>query len=53
MDYQWDLNGDGTYETDTGSNPVLTTSIPTEGTYNVGLRVIDETRRERLRRATR
>ncbi len=41
VDYQWDLNGDGTYETDTGSNPVLTTSIPTEGTYNVGLRVID------------
>ncbi len=41
VDYQWDLNGDGTYETDTGSNPVLTTSIPSEGTYDVGLRVID------------
>ena len=41
VDYQWDLNGDGTYETDSGSSPVLTTSIPSEGTYNVGLRVID------------
>jgi PKD repeat protein len=40
-DYQWDLNGDGTYETDSGSNPVLNTSISTSGTYNVGLRVID------------
>jgi hypothetical protein len=41
VDYQWDLNGDGTYETDSGSNPVLTTSISTSGTYNVSLRVID------------
>src|SRR4029077_8335160 len=41
VDYQWDLNGDGTYETDSGSNPVLTTSISASGTYNVGLRVID------------
>jgi PKD repeat protein len=41
VDYQWDLNGDGTYETDSGSNPVLHTSIATAGTYNVGLRVID------------
>ncbi|HEY2766808.1 MAG TPA: PKD domain-containing protein [Solirubrobacteraceae bacterium] len=41
VDYQWDLNGDGTYETDNGSNPVLTTNIATSGTYNVGLRVID------------
>jgi PKD repeat protein len=41
VDYQWDLNGDGTYETDGGSNPVLNTSISTAGTYNVGLRVVD------------
>jgi PKD repeat protein len=40
-DYQWDLNGDGTYETDTGSNPVLTTNFPNSGTQEVGLRVID------------
>jgi PKD repeat protein len=41
VDYQWDLNGDGTYETDGGSNPKLTTSFPTAGTRNIGLRVID------------
>ncbi len=41
VDYQWDLNGDGTYETDGGSNPVLHTSIATSGTFDVGLRVID------------
>ncbi|HST54965.1 MAG TPA: N,N-dimethylformamidase beta subunit family domain-containing protein [Solirubrobacteraceae bacterium] len=41
VDYQWDLDGDGTYETDTGSNPVLTRTFATAGTYNVGLRVID------------
>jgi PKD repeat protein len=42
VDYRWDVNGDGTYETDTGSNPVLTTSLPESGTYNVRLRVIDK-----------
>ena len=26
-DYKWDLNGDGTYETDTGSTPTVTTQI--------------------------
>ena len=41
VDYQWDLNGDGTYETDTGSNPVLTTSFANSATTNVGLRIID------------
>jgi PKD repeat protein len=41
VDYQWDLNGDGTFETDSGSNPTLTTSYPTAGTYKVAVRVID------------
>jgi len=40
-DYQWDLNGDGNYETDTGTNPKLTISVPTTGTRQIGLRVID------------
>jgi PKD repeat protein len=40
VDYAWDLNGDGVYETDTGSSPTLTHAFP-EGTVNVGLRVID------------
>ena len=38
-DYRWDLNGDGTYETDTGTSPTLTTSIATAGEYEIGLRV--------------
>jgi PKD repeat protein len=42
VDYQWDLNGDGTYETDGGANPKLTTSFATSGTRNIGLRVVDD-----------
>jgi len=38
-DYRWDLNGDGTYETDTGTSPTLTTSLANAGEYNIGLRV--------------
>jgi len=41
VDYRWDLDGDGTYETDAGANPKLTTSFASSGTYKVGLRVID------------
>ncbi len=40
VEYQWDLNGSGKYETHTGT-PELTTSFPTAGTENIGLRVID------------
>jgi PKD repeat protein len=38
-DYRWDLNGDGTYETDTGTSPTLTTTLANAGEYNIGLRV--------------
>jgi len=41
VDYQWDLGGDGTYETDTGSSPTLTTSFAKAGVFKVGLRVVD------------
>ncbi len=41
VDYAWDLNGDGVYETDTGSSPALTHAFASEGSVNVGLRVID------------
>jgi hypothetical protein len=41
VDYQWDLNGDGTYETDTGSKATVVTSFAKAGVYKVGLRVID------------
>ncbi len=41
VDYQWALNGNGHYETDSGSNPTITTSFATAGTYEVSLRVTD------------
>ena len=41
VDYRWDLDGDGVYETDAGANPKLTTSFANSGTFKVGLRVID------------
>jgi PKD repeat protein len=41
VDYQWDLNGDGTYETDGGATPTLTTSFAKAGVFKVGLRTID------------
>jgi len=40
--YEWDLNGDGTYEKDSGSNPVTSISYATTGVYTVRLRVTDE-----------
>jgi PKD repeat protein len=41
-DYKWDLDGSGTYETDTGTNPTVTTSFTTQGTHAVGLQVTDD-----------
>jgi PKD repeat protein len=40
-DYLWDLDGNGSYETDSGTNPVVTKSYATAGAVAVGLRVID------------
>jgi PKD repeat protein len=40
-DYQWDLDGSGKFATDNGSNPKLTTTFTTPGTYSISLRVID------------
>jgi PKD repeat protein len=39
--YEWDLDGDGTYETNTGTTATTTKSYTTAGTVNVGLRVTD------------
>jgi len=41
VDYQWDLDGNGTYETDTGTTPSATKTYTTEATVTVKLRVID------------
>ncbi|MDX6662860.1 MAG: hypothetical protein QOG09_962, partial [Solirubrobacterales bacterium] len=40
--YEWDLDGDGTYETDTGSTATTTHSFDTAGVHSVGLRVTDD-----------
>jgi YD repeat-containing protein len=39
--YEWDLDGNGTYETDTGTTPKASTTYATEGDRQVGLRVTD------------
>src|SRR4029077_16041220 len=41
-DYRWDLNGDGVYETDTGTNSKTTTSFSALGTHTVGVQVSDD-----------
>ncbi len=40
--YEWDLDGDGIYETDTGANPSASASYPVAGDVPVGLRVTDD-----------
>ncbi len=39
--YEWDLDGNGTYETSTGTTPSASRSFPSEGVFTVGLRVTD------------
>jgi PKD repeat protein len=41
--YEWDLDGNGTYETDTGTTPTATKSYTAAGTVSVKLRVTDGT----------
>ena len=40
--YEWDLDGDGSFETDGGSSPTTSHSFADDGTYAVGLRVTDD-----------
>ncbi len=40
--YEWDLDGDGTFETDTGSTPTTSQIYASKGTYAVGVRVTDD-----------
>ena len=40
--YEWDLDGNGTYETDTGSNDTATKVYSSPGTVGVRLRVTDD-----------
>ncbi|HEX5620422.1 MAG TPA: M36 family metallopeptidase, partial [Solirubrobacteraceae bacterium] len=39
--YEWDLDGNGSFETDGGTTPTATHSYTETGRYNVGLRVTD------------
>lgn len=39
--YEWDWEGDGTYDFDAGTNPIASHSYPHEGTYYPRLRVTD------------
>ncbi|HEY7042400.1 MAG TPA: PKD domain-containing protein, partial [Nocardioidaceae bacterium] len=39
--FAWDLDGDGTFETDTGTNATLNTTYPTAGVRHVKVRVTD------------
>jgi PKD repeat protein len=41
VDYRWDLDGDGVFETDTGAQPQATRSYSTPGTFAVTVRVQD------------
>ena len=40
--YSWDLDGDGTFETDTGTAPTTSHSYSENGTYLVAVRVTDD-----------
>ncbi len=40
--YEWDLDGDGTFELDTGTTSSTTTEYPTPGVRTVRLRVTDQ-----------
>ena len=40
--YEWDLDGDGTFELDTGTTPSATSSYTASGTIPVSLRVTDD-----------
>src|SRR5439155_4558319 len=39
--YEWDLDGDGSYETDTGTVPAASRTYPNHGPVTVHLRVTD------------
>jgi subtilisin-like proprotein convertase family protein len=40
--YEWDLDGNGTYETDGGASPTTTKTFAAAGTFVVGVRVTDD-----------
>jgi PKD repeat protein len=43
VDYAWDTDNNGTFETDTGTTPTLQFHVPAVGAYTIGLQVTDNT----------
>jgi PKD domain len=41
-DFRWDLNGDGVFETDTGTTPTVSHTYASAGTVNAAVLVIDD-----------
>jgi YD repeat-containing protein len=41
--YEWDLDGNGTFETNTNATPTTSKAYATGGSYTVGLKVTDDT----------
>jgi hypothetical protein len=42
VDYAWDLDGDGRFETDAGALPTVLHAFPAAGAAHIGLRVTDD-----------
>jgi plastocyanin len=51
--FEWDLDGDGTFEQDTGATPSASATFPTAGSIVVGLRVTDNDTPARTATTTR
>jgi PKD repeat protein len=41
VNYRWDLDGNGSFETNTGATPTANRTFPRPGTFTVGLQVTD------------
>jgi hypothetical protein len=39
--YEWDLDGNGSFETNSGATPTVTQTYPSPGSFSIGLRVTD------------
>ena len=51
MRYEWDLDGNGSYETDGGASPLVTRSFPNATVMSIGVRATDDDGRTAVARA--
>jgi hypothetical protein len=49
--YEWDLDGNGSYETDGGASPVITRSFPNATVMSIGVRATDDDGRTAVARS--